>query len=56
MAKNSPKTPVTDVPQEDIEAELAKLGPIKVSTNITMEDRTDAPVDRSALEYDRETV
>lgn len=63
MAKNS-KT-VTDVPAEDIEAELAKLeaptkvtvtGRIETSTNIQVEDRTEAPVDRSALEYESEDV
>lgn len=51
------KTPVTDIPAADIEAELAKLEPtvsgrIAVNTNIKVEDRTEAPVDRSTLEYE----
>lgn len=57
-ANNTPKT-TTDIPAEDIEAELAKLAPtatgrIGVSTNIEVEDRTEAPVDRSALNYEVE--
>lgn len=55
--KNKTENAVTDIPAEDIAAEVAKLevtatGRVAVSTNIEVEDRTEKPVDRSELDYE----